>query len=250
MTDVVSRRALSVSVAAHLALVVIVVAAARWISTPPPARVLPIEAVLVQSQGALRANSGSVVPRPDAMPAPAPTSPPVSKTPQTLKPQPVSKPPLAPRPQALPKPQPQISQPAPVADKPTPAVASPAIVPASPDPDKARREAELRAGLAAEEHAEALRASGAMTAWTQSIRGKVERAWLRPPSVSAALDCVVRVTQVPGGEVVSVQIQTCNGDASARESIEAAVYRASPLPQPADKALFERIIDFRFHPSE
>ena len=67
---------------------------------------------------------------------------------------------------------------------------------------------------------------------------------------SPDIDCVVRVTQVPGGEVVRVEIQACNGDASARESIEAAVYRASPLPQPPDAALFERIIEFRFHPTE
>ena len=118
------------------------------------------------------------------------------------------------------------------------------------DPRRAEREAELRARLAAEEHRQALRASGVEAAWTTNIRAKVERAWLRPPSVTATLDCAVRVTQVPGGEVVSVQILQCNGDASARESIEAAVYRASPLPQPPDASLFERVIEFRFRPSE
>ena len=89
-----------------------------------------------------------------------------------------------------------------------------------------------------------------MTAWTNSIRAKVERAWLKPPSVTAALDCAVRVTQVPGGEVVSVNILQCNAEASVRESIEAAVYRASPLPQPPDASIFERVIEFRFRPIE
>ena len=120
----------------------------------------------------------------------------------------------------------------------------------SPDPQRLRREAELHARLAAEEHAEALRASGVVTAWTNSIRAKVERAWLKPPSVTAALDCAVRVTQVPGGEVVSVNILQCNAEASVRESIEAAVYRASPLPQPPDASIFERVIEFRFRPIE
>jgi len=33
-----------------------------------------------------------------------------------------------------------------------------------------------------------------------------------------------------------------------RESIESAVYRASPLPPPPDPALFERNLEIRFKP--
>jgi hypothetical protein len=35
-----------------------------------------------------------------------------------------------------------------------------------------------------------------------------------------------------------------------RQSIENAVYRASPLPDPPDPALFERKITLRFVPNE
>jgi colicin import membrane protein len=56
------------------------------------------------------------------------------------------------------------------------------------------------------------------------------------------------VTQVPGGEVTQVRIGECNGDQAVRESIEAAVYRASPLPPPPDPALFDRNLKINFKP--
>jgi colicin import membrane protein len=59
---------------------------------------------------------------------------------------------------------------------------------------------------------------------------------------------VLNVTQVPGGEVAKVSIGECNGDQAVRESIEAAVYRASPLPAPPDPALFDRNLKINFKP--
>jgi colicin import membrane protein len=47
-----------------------------------------------------------------------------------------------------------------------------------------------------------------------------------------------------------VQIGSCNGDAAVRESIEAAVYRASPLPSPTNPDAFDRNLTFMFHPDE
>jgi colicin import membrane protein len=60
----------------------------------------------------------------------------------------------------------------------------------------------------------------------------------------------VRVTQVPGGAVTGVQIGRCNGDETVKQSIEAAVNRASPLPQPPDAALFERNLVVTFRPDK
>jgi colicin import membrane protein len=59
---------------------------------------------------------------------------------------------------------------------------------------------------------------------------------------------MLNVTQVPGGEVTEVTIGECNGDQAVRESIEAAVYRASPLPPPPDPALFDRHLRIDFKP--
>jgi colicin import membrane protein len=113
---------------------------------------------------------------------------------------------------------------------------------------RARREAELNAQIAAEERLSAARASGEMAQYIAQITARIERAWIRPASAVAGLDCEVRVTQVPGGAVTAVQVGRCNGDASVRESIEAAVLRASPLPQPANAALFERNLVVTFRP--
>jgi colicin import membrane protein len=48
--------------------------------------------------------------------------------------------------------------------------------------------------------------------------------------------------------VTQVSIGACNGDQAVRDSIEAAVYRASPLPPPPDPSLFQRDLEITFKP--
>lgn len=114
--------------------------------------------------------------------------------------------------------------------------------------DRREREADLMRGLAAEEHAEVARNGAALASWESMIAAKITHAWLRPPTAKSGIDCMLNVTQVPGGEVTQVSIGACNGDQAVRESIEAAVYRASPLPPPPDPALFDRNLKIRFKP--
>lgn len=114
------------------------------------------------------------------------------------------------------------------------------------------RETELQQALAAEEERAAIATARARLAaqWAAAIQGRVQRAWIRPPSARPGLDCRVAVTQVPGGAVVRVEVKQCNGDEAVRQSIEAAVMRASPLPSPADPAIFERELELRFRPND
>ena len=112
--------------------------------------------------------------------------------------------------------------------------------------DESEREADLKRSLAAEEHAR--RAGPALASWQAQIAAKINRAWLRPPTARPGIECVLNVTQVPGGEVTQVSIGDCNGDQAVRESIEAAVYRASPLPPPPEPGLFERNLKINFKP--
>jgi TonB family protein len=60
----------------------------------------------------------------------------------------------------------------------------------------------------------------------------------------------VIVNQIPGGEVTSVMVERCNGDAAVVRSIENAVYSASPLPPPPVQALFERVVRVTFRPED
>jgi colicin import membrane protein len=114
--------------------------------------------------------------------------------------------------------------------------------------DRRERETDLKRSLAAEEHADAARNGAALATWESLIAAKITHAWLRPPTAKAGIDCMLNVTQIPGGEVVQVSIGECNGDQAVRESIERAVYRASPLPPPPDPALFDRSLKIRFKP--
>ncbi len=117
--------------------------------------------------------------------------------------------------------------------------------------EKARlaSEAELRRSLEAEERGNAARNSAEANRWHASIVAKIARAWIKPPSAVAGVTCIVLVGQVPGGEVTSVRVESCNpNDAALRESVEAAVYRASPLPTPPPGVPFERNLELTFAP--
>jgi colicin import membrane protein len=116
--------------------------------------------------------------------------------------------------------------------------------------EAAADEADLQRRLASEEHAAAAAASTgpALASWQAQIAARINRAWLRPPTARPGIQCMLYVTQEPGGVVTQVKIGDCNGDQAVRESIEAAVYRASPLPPPPNPALFDRNLKINFKP--
>lgn len=118
--------------------------------------------------------------------------------------------------------------------------------------EKARlaREAELRRSLEAEERGNAARNSAEAARWYGAIVSRIERAWIKPATAVPGVTCVVRVSQVPGGEVTSVKVDSCSvNDAALRESVESAVLRASPLPTPPAGVPFERNLELTFAPS-
>jgi len=111
--------------------------------------------------------------------------------------------------------------------------------------ERLRRELEAesrQAEIDAEENRLAAVDSGELAVYMALIRQKVERNWSAPASADAELKCSVRVQQVPGGEVIGVKILTCNGDDAVKRSVEAAIYRSSPFPEPSDPSLFDRNI--------
>jgi colicin import membrane protein len=109
---------------------------------------------------------------------------------------------------------------------------------------------QLQSEIAAEEKRLAAIASGKLQQYIAAISSRVNRNWVRPASAIPGIECDVHVTQIPGGEIINVRVGSCNGDAAVVRSIEAAVYRASPLPPPPDPSLFERNLRFRFKPEE
>jgi colicin import membrane protein len=116
--------------------------------------------------------------------------------------------------------------------------------------ERAQREADLRSQLASEEHLNAVQSSPAKAEYLSLITARINRAWIRPPSARAGVKCSLHITQIPGGEITHVVVAGCNGDEALRQSVETAAYRASPLPAPADPALFDPNIDVTFAPDE
>src|SRR6185503_14978208 len=95
-----------------------------------------------------------------------------------------------------------------------------------------QREADLKSQIEEEEGRAQAANAGLLNQYIAMIQQAIVRNWNRPPSARAGLECTVKVAQTPTGTVLSVQVDRCNGDAAVKQSIEAAVLKASPLPPP------------------
>ena len=118
--------------------------------------------------------------------------------------------------------------------------------------ERLRRELEAeqrRAELEAEERRFAARNSPEMDAYRFAIRNKIERNWAVPASAQADTRCTVRVRQLRNGDVVGVTIVSCdNADDAVRRSVEAAIRRSSPLPEPSNPDLFDSNLTINLTP--
>jgi colicin import membrane protein len=119
--------------------------------------------------------------------------------------------------------------------------------------DRNQQEAEQQAQPEAEhEAAEAQTGAGGaddnLTArYAAAIQAAVTQNWSRPETAPAGLRCVLNITQIPGGDVISVTVGSpCNADQVTRNSIEQAVMKAAPLPYQGYQDVFQRNIKFNF----
>jgi colicin import membrane protein len=80
-----------------------------------------------------------------------------------------------------------------------------------------------------------------------AIQNAVTNNWLRPDNTLAGVRCMLRIVQIPGGDVIGVEIgNPCNADPQTRNSIEQAVKRAAPLPYKGYENEFRREINLNF----
>ena len=83
--------------------------------------------------------------------------------------------------------------------------------------------------------------------YAAAIQSAVTNNWNRPDSATAGLRCTVVITQIPGGDLIHVQVSSpCNADQVTRNSIESAVRKAAPLPYQGYEKVFQRSIRFNF----
>jgi colicin import membrane protein len=113
---------------------------------------------------------------------------------------------------------------------------------------KQHEQERLQAEAAATARAQAQRddLASARGLYHLAIQQKVTRNWMMVPSAVTGQVCYALIRQIPGGEVISVEMEKCDGDAALERSVEQAIYMASPLPEPPDPRVFERAIRIIF----
>ena len=74
----------------------------------------------------------------------------------------------------------------------------------------------------------------------KAIASKVERGWIRPFSSQGRLKCTIKVKLLSDGTVMEARVVSSSGDAAFDRSAELAVRKASPLPIPRDRELFNK----------
>ena len=123
--------------------------------------------------------------------------------------------------------------------------------------EKAERRRQFDRELAEEsQRLEAMRLamnSGAKERYELGLEQQIRRHWIQPLSAVPGVECAIRIRQLPGGEIVSAtigQCGQCNGDDAFKRSIEAAAFKASPLPEPENPTVFEPNLCITFKPKE
>jgi colicin import membrane protein len=121
--------------------------------------------------------------------------------------------------------------------------------------EEKKRETERQAALQHEKEAEAERAAEsarqqakrkaeqdqlAIGSATSAIIRKVQNRWIRPPTAKVGQQCTIKVKLLSSGEVMQAVVTKSSGDVIFDRSAENAVRKASPLPVPANRDLFNR----------
>ena len=71
------------------------------------------------------------------------------------------------------------------------------------------------------------------------IKQAISNKWRIPVSAQQGQECVLKLRLIPSGDVVGVEVLKSSGDSVFDRSVEAAVYKAQPLPlPPAESGLF------------
>ena len=115
--------------------------------------------------------------------------------------------------------------------------------------ERRKRDAEmaeqLRREMSEERRSQAIE-SGLLDQYKAHIRQRIESNWQRPADGREDLMWVVLLDMLPGNEVEGITFEEFNGSEADRRSIETAIRRSSPLPEPPAPELFERQLRLRY----
>lgn len=240
----------------HVALAMLLIYGIHWQTRKPAA----VEVELVRAAPSAPAATPLAEPKPAPKPEPKPEP----------KPAPAPEPALKPPPKPTPKPeiaQKEKAKPPKPEPKPEPKPQKPE--PPKPDPfeEQLKRESEQlqhrKAAAAAAQDLADLKARQASAAqagekekekdkarYIAAIRSKVHGNIVLPPEVKGNPEAMFRVTQLPSGEVLNVELRKSSGHPAYDAATERAIRKSSPLPKPGQPELFARELDLTFRPQD
>ncbi|HQR04830.1 MAG: TonB C-terminal domain-containing protein [Proteobacteria bacterium] len=223
---------LILAVGMHLFLAALLIYGIRWQNAPPQT----VEVDLVNAVVA-------PVPVPEATPPPPPEPRPEPRAEPRPEPKPVIKPDIAlkEKPKSPPKEEPP---------KPVPSMTHQLNRELNRMQDRmAAASANARIQKMLDQQQAGIKAN-ARDIYIARIRGKIRGLLVPPPGIPGNPVAVFDVSQLPGGEVLSVRLQQTSGYPILDAAIERAIRKASPLPKPDNPDLFERDLRLTFKPLE
>jgi len=103
--------------------------------------------------------------------------------------------------------------------------------------DEARRKAD------SEKTARQLAATArdkALGQYISQIRRKVQQSWILPQDLQGNIAAVFEIVQLPSGDVISIKLIKSSGNPAYDAAVERGIIKASPLPLPEPRSLFDR----------
>ena len=113
--------------------------------------------------------------------------------------------------------------------------------------DEQRKERELRDLIARQQ---AAARDKALATWIDKIRAKIRGNIILPQDVPGNPEAIFDVTILPTGELLTVRKRKSSGHPGYDDAVERAIMKSSPLPQPDDRALFQRQLELKFRPQD
>ena len=92
--------------------------------------------------------------------------------------------------------------------------------------------------------------SKALALWTDKIRAKIRGNIILPQDIPGNPEAIFDVTVLPTGDLLTVRKRKSSGHAAYDDAVERAIMKSSPLPQPDDRALFQRQLELKFRPQD
>ena len=240
------RISMALAIAVHLLLAAFLFYGVRWQTKATD--VVEVELVRAMPESVVAPAAAPPLPAVEPPPAPAP-----APKPEPRPAPPAPKPDIAIKEKEKPKPPPKV-EPKPLPPKPEP---KPRV---DPFQEQLKRESELaqrkNADSAAQEFAQKQAAQAAsarnkaMTDYLGRIRGKIRGNIVLPPEVKGNPEAVFDVTQLPSGDILTVQLKRSSGNAALDAAIERAIRKSSPLPKAEPADLFSRSLELRYRPRD